>query len=880
MPYFKEIEIPERLNNVIEFMAPVENSREQLATLGQNWDLLTILGQMSGSQTDMTGIRNGFKKLTTDLVVNLANENLNQSIQDISAKSQVAVDIVIRNLFERTADIGFLSTDQKVREYLSMANSAGEQPSPAQHEAMITRFTEYVAKYSVYHNIILMDPHGKVLVQLDQNNPIDTSHDPLIQESMQTKEEFCETYRYSDLQPSHKKSLIYSYRVCETNSPGSKVLGVLCLCFKFEDEMEGVFNNLIQGDERAVILLLDDTGEVIASSDKYHIPAGAKVKKALDQEYALTDFAGRTYISKTSRTKGYQGFEGLGWYGHVMLPLERAFSRNQSNDVMEGISAETLSDIMDDPRIFSKALREIPHNANHIQADLERTVWNGNISQNAKNRASQSIKILLGEISKTGTQTKAVFERSIGELHQTVISSILNDVKFLSFLAVDIMDRNLYERANDCRWWALSPVFRSIMGKTTISPNDQSALTDTLKYINDLYTVYTNLFVYDTRGKILAVSNAAENDLVGQTLDEKWVKDTLLLRDTQHYAVSPFESTPLYENRHTYIYNACIRSDNDSGRVVGGIGIVFDSEPEFAEILNDTLPKSDNKQSKDGCFGLFVDSNRRIVSSTSDAFTVGDTFDIDDSLLQVSTGKTLTKIIELNKQHYAVGTTCSFGYREFKSEQDIYSNVVYALVFILVGEKRDNSHSQLIKHKTSLPKTNTEDANSDIHEFGTFYVGNTWLDIHSNNIVEAIAHTSIAPGSSHQQVLTGTTQYRGSLIPVLHLNKILNQGASLVESNTQQIVVVKTQKGLMGLLVDALGEIPEICATKLNDMSKLIPSQSQFIDSIVKPDLKASSEQMLIIIDPSKLLKQVLSSDSGNINDVFDELSKQTMHEA
>jgi len=66
-----------------------------------------------------------------------------------------------------------------------------------------------------------------------------------------------------------------------------------------------------------------------------------------------------------------------------MLPLERAFSRNQSNDVMEGISAETLSDIMDDPRIFSKALREIPHNANHIQADLERTVWNGNISQNA-----------------------------------------------------------------------------------------------------------------------------------------------------------------------------------------------------------------------------------------------------------------------------------------------------------------------------------------------------------------------------------------------------------------------------------------------------------------------------------------------------------------
>ena len=31
---------------------------------------------------------------------------------------------------------------------------------------------------------------------------------------------------------------------------------------------------------------------------------------------------------------------------------------------------------------------------------------------------------------------------------------------FLRNRLSDIMDRNLYERANDCRWWALSPVLR------------------------------------------------------------------------------------------------------------------------------------------------------------------------------------------------------------------------------------------------------------------------------------------------------------------------------------------------------------------------------------------------------------------------------------
>ncbi|MDQ7068951.1 MAG: hypothetical protein Q9M40_13855 [Sulfurimonas sp.] len=31
--------------------------------------------------------------------------------------------------------------------------------------------------------------------------------------------------------------------------------------------------------------------------------------------------------------------------------------------------------------------------------------------------------------------------------------------RWLHILAIDIMDRNLYERANDSRWWALTPLF-------------------------------------------------------------------------------------------------------------------------------------------------------------------------------------------------------------------------------------------------------------------------------------------------------------------------------------------------------------------------------------------------------------------------------------
>ena len=101
---------------------------------------------------------------------------------------------------------------------------------------------------------------------------------------------------------------------------------------------------------------------------------------------------------------------------------------------------------MKDPQMFSKELRDIPVKAGQIQKDLNRTVWNGNVKQTT----TQSK--VLWNIAAAGEKTKQVFESSIGNLHQNVVSAVLEDVAFQAALAADIMDRNLYERANDCRW--------------------------------------------------------------------------------------------------------------------------------------------------------------------------------------------------------------------------------------------------------------------------------------------------------------------------------------------------------------------------------------------------------------------------------------------
>ena len=45
-----------------------------------------------------------------------------KAVLSLRSDARVTIDILIRNLFERTADIGFLATDSEIRRFAEMAN--------------------------------------------------------------------------------------------------------------------------------------------------------------------------------------------------------------------------------------------------------------------------------------------------------------------------------------------------------------------------------------------------------------------------------------------------------------------------------------------------------------------------------------------------------------------------------------------------------------------------------------------------------------------------------------------------------------------------------------------------------------------------------------
>ena len=124
--------------------------------------------------------------------------------------------------------------------------------------------------------------------------------------------------------------------------------------------------------------------------------------------------------------------------------------------------------------LFNQETKNISQMASQIQNTLDRSVWNGSVYQaSEKNGPDAAVaKVILGEIKNTGISTKSIFEHSISEIQSTIIATTLKQAESHAALAIEVMDRNLYERANDCRWWAFNAYFSTLLSQQTLQPAD------------------------------------------------------------------------------------------------------------------------------------------------------------------------------------------------------------------------------------------------------------------------------------------------------------------------------------------------------------------------------------------------------------------------
>lgn len=835
------------IDTFIPYMRDVARCERLLQELNLMWRLIESSAKMHCAEEAhsmlpmMAATREGFQRLEQDLVHSMVSESIGEVMSEIATCAHHVIDIVVRNLYERTADVGFLATDRTLCNYVAGLTDG---------QGIVERLREYQHKYTVYDEIMLFDLTGTVLAQIDESSPVDGSHDPLLAQTLESHS-FVETFRYTNLRPHKDQALLYTQRMLhpQTGQP----CGVLCLSFDFLGEMAGIFAGSSAAEGRSVALLLNEHDYVLASSDAHWIAPGTKVPTNPEGAPHLFTHSGRTYLVQTVSAKPYQGYPGpAGWKGQVMIPVEQAFGTkimrcvdSLPQDVAQGLLAHAKS--------FCPPLYDIINAADSIR----RVVWNGQVMTAGQRGGSVRLKSVLEQIGETGARTNLVFTQSIRDLYDTVLSVGLRDSQSLTQLLVDLLDRNLYERANDCRWWALSPVLRQLLTLHHAQGEAPAALlteaTQVLEHINSLYTVYLRLVVYDNKGRILCASHPHLPDgssVLEQTIDSAAVQAVMQLNDSQSYHVTPWSAAHVGSEGATYVYHAPIRTDDVHERTVGGIAIVFNAIPELQAMLESSLVGKPKTRA------MYVNRQGLVLASTDPASPPGSTIQLPKpELLQLQVGHSDAAITTYQNEYCILGAGVSRGYREFKTS-DGYREDVLAISIESFGkvETADSVHEQA-RHAIQ------SSASINGIEMATFFVGKQLFALHAESVLEALPATSVNPVSaSRLPYCIGTLARHAQgqvtgFVWVFDLGELLTgQRSRLTEKH--QVVVVEHGERKFGLLVSALHGVHHFARESVRPA----PSMAGGAELLVHELIQANQGALLIqCLNPQGLLHALQS---------------------
>ena len=838
------------IDTFLPYMRDVARCEQSLHELHLMWRMIESSAKMNcplearSILPTMAATRAGFKRLEQELVASLVGEKVANVLDAIGTQAQYVIDIVVRNLYERTADVGFLARDRELCAFV-----AGQGGDP---ERVRERLRAYRSLYTVYDDILLLDVQGQVLAHLDDSRPVVRSQDALLAQTLGS-DGFVETFRATDLRPGQSQALIYSRRILHPDS--GAVIGLLCLSFDFEAEMASIFRSHRDPEGRANMLLLDADDRVIASADPGWIPLGVRVPVNPSGQPRLRVHGGREYLVRTFAAEGYQGYQGpAGWQGQVMIPVDLAFSAGKRQS-LESLEPSLASGLLSHASSFSPPLYEIMRATETIR----RVVWNGQVVSAGQDGEHRRLKSILEQISETGARSNQLFSQSISDLYETVLESNLSNAESVAHLVVDLLDRNLYERANDCRWWALTPELRAALALPPGEPMPD--LRPILDYINQLYTVYSRLFVYDGNGLILASSHPEQSGLpgdsvIGQCIDAETLAAVLQLRSEQSYHVTPFQASALSGGLPSYIYHAAIRDPAQPGRTLGGIGIVFDAEREFAAMLHGSLGPQGA-----GITAFYIDRQARILSSTDPLRPVGSRLDVDADLLALESGQSVARIV-VHDGHYAIlGCSAGQGYREFKVS-DGHDEQVLALVFKPLGEVRERGNAMHPALAAGLSEAASPDPAEGGREFATFFAGDSLLALDASHVLEALPASELTPMS-----VGGHPCRIGMLLPhgealasqfvwVFDLGRLLHGRASLVNSSSQ-VIIVRHAGQTLGLLIDELHGVPEFSERQIEPLPL---GRAGATDRLVERLIRADGGRVLIqLLEVEPLFRALLN---------------------
>jgi len=217
---------------------------------------------------------------------------------------------------------------------------------------------------------------------------------------------------------------------------------------------------------------------------------------------------------------------------------------------------------------------------------------------------SQDIGRMAGQ---TGSELREQLERLQSDVRRTRLTE-------LALCNIDLIDRNLYERSCDVRWWATD---------TAVVDAAQRPDTETLAHasgrlaqILDSYTVYFDLVLADLDGRVIANGRPRQYDSVGQPVaQQEWFQSAVRTRSGEEFGFHPMHASALAGGQRALIYSCTVREGGRvNGRPLGVLGIVFRWDA-LAQTIVERTPLSDAEWRRSRV--CIVDSQGRVLADSA-----------------------------------------------------------------------------------------------------------------------------------------------------------------------------------------------------------------------------------------------------------------------
>jgi hypothetical protein len=226
---------------------------------------------------------------------------------------------------------------------------------------------------------------------------------------------------------------------------------------------------------------------------------------------------------------------------------------------------------------------------------------------------SQSIS----EVSARFTNQVDQKTHDIERIGQQIMSDIAdlrgNRLADLALNMIDVIDRNLYERSCDVRWWATDAAVVARCERR--SEASAQATAKRLAVILDNYTVYLDIWICDRAGKVLANGRPERYGKVfaADAGAHAWFGKALSC-EPGGYAVGDISRCPELDNRQVATYAAPVRRDGaGNGEALGVICIFFDWQAQ-AQTVVDAVRLLPEEKARTRC--LIVDAQGLVIAAS------------------------------------------------------------------------------------------------------------------------------------------------------------------------------------------------------------------------------------------------------------------------